>query len=56
MDQFYKKKKIKNKQERRSAACCNSRDDLLHLNFFLKISIFPTYNPVGAFIAKIVIR
>ena len=47
MDQFYKKKdKTKNKQEIRSAACCNNRDDLLHLNFFLKISIFPKYNPV----------
>ena len=46
MDQFYKKKdKTKNKQEI-SAACCNNRDDLLHLNFFLKISIFPKYNPV----------
>ena len=25
---------------RRSATCCNNRDDLLNLNFILKISIF----------------
>ena len=53
---------FKQKKKTRNATRCNNRNDLLHLSFTLKISIFkrPIYNPVEylyeTFIAKIVSR